>query len=266
MILDPYSVGIVTRYDPLFDDIISRAQAEAFLIPLTFYSYGNDLIKGLRSSGMLDKSDVFHNWGHGTDYSFYQDFKRINWVNPAGTLANYVGSIVHTAAGVHANNSNANYIVTEFNPATGTWNYTQNDASFGGFVHSVGGYLNSIIIGKLNLTDQVRLGSSNVNKINQGVSNSSSAYNFAGNGYTGLHRINATDVIGVKGDDEQLRTATSQAINNAAFRLLRSSTVSSTCVLSYSHFGASCVDEVKAFNVFYKQWLSSIGQPYTHTF
>lgn len=119
-----------TAYTAEYTAILNLATAQGFALPSDpTKTAHNALIVALKSAGLWSEFDLLNIY-YG---DMAQDFARINWVNPvAGALATLVNAPTYTNKRGFNSDGTTSYILTGFNPSTGT-NYTLNDAAAGYF-------------------------------------------------------------------------------------------------------------------------------------
>lgn len=117
-------------YTAEYTAILDLATAQGFALPSDpTKTAHNSFIVALKAAGLWGEFDLINIY-YG---DMAQDFARINWVNPvAGALATLVNAPTYTNKRGFNSDGSTSYILTGFNPSTGT-NYTLNDAACGYF-------------------------------------------------------------------------------------------------------------------------------------
>jgi hypothetical protein len=130
-------VIIVSPYvNSEFQDIVTHAVNNGYTLPAdSILVYGDSLITLAKANGWWSKLDIFMCLASPGS----KQFALIDWVDPGGADdPAEVGTMTWTAgSGMTGGGSTSNYIQTNYAPSTDAVNFSQNSASFGGWVTAV---------------------------------------------------------------------------------------------------------------------------------
>lgn len=220
--------------------VIQRATTEGYTLPDFKTKVAIDLlIKSMKSAGVWTKLDVYYEFSYNN--TGLQNFSKINWRKPSGSLLVTGGTPLFTVNGWEGNGSNG-FLDTMFNPTTAGQIYSQNNASRGTVVYKLGGAGSISTIdssGDTSAGELLRNLSDTTKRINQGNGNTAANIDFTGTGFTLMCRDNSTAVRGIKKAVETSTTATSAANTNFNIHLLRRATTFSTLGISNYFLGST---------------------------
>lgn len=219
----------------------------------------NVLINFLITSGMWAKMDIIFNFAYNNP--LYNDFKRINWKNPSGSLLLVEGGIIQRPYGYEGDGISG-YLNTQFNPAIGTNKYTLNNASRGIVVYKETNSFNAegILDCANNRTYNCMYnGNTPFSKINVSFAPSSSSINFLLKGYKLIARDNSTAFRGTSVNGTQVITDPSVSLRNEPQTILGPIYFGKSGV-SFYHMGESLPTTFyDDFRVAYNSYLATIG-------
>jgi hypothetical protein len=119
-----------------FQDIVTHAINNGYTLPAdSILIYGDSLITRAKANEWWSKLDIFMCLASPGS----KQFALIDWVNPGGADdPAEIGTMTWTAGtGMTGGGSTSNYINTNYNPSSDAVNFSQNSASFGGWVTTV---------------------------------------------------------------------------------------------------------------------------------
>jgi hypothetical protein len=167
---EPATSNSVYAHDADFYAVVTYAVANSIALPsdrnLQLFS---QLVTGLKASGFWTTMDCL--WFMANDSASGQPFGRINWKNPATAYLTPVSSPTWSVNTGYTF-SGANYIDTNFNPATMGVNYTLNNAGRYAFIPARTATNNGIVDGNAVAVNDNAMrisASSTLNTINSGT-------------------------------------------------------------------------------------------------
>lgn len=219
----------------------------------------NILINFLITSGMWEKMDIIFNFAYNNP--LYNDFKRINWKNPNGSLLLVEGGIIQRPYGYEGDGISG-YLNTQFNPTIGINKYTLNNASRGIVVYKETNSGNSdgiLDCANQRVYNSMYNGHTLFNKINTSFSTASSLINFLSKGYKLIVRDNSTAFRGTSVNGTQTVNDASISLRNEPQTILGPSHFGKSGV-SFYHMGESLPTTFyDDFRVAYNSYLATIG-------
>lgn len=250
--------------EPIVNAINRRAALEGFELPPENVKVAIlDMIQSLADKGLWSKFDLFLNFAFNK--LGLQGYRRINWVNPNGDLADLYGGLIDDMYGFEGNGVDA-YIDTNFNPAIGDNKYQLNDA------HRIA-VLFSQPLGTstgVNTIDGASVSASNNNsfnsvsngiRINQGSGSQDIAVPFRGLGFSIINRDSSNTCQFVKQDILTNTTSSSTQVLNANQEIFRRqlSTYGEVGISHYSIGSAFTYQQSQDFRIIYNKFLTDIG-------
>ncbi len=237
--------------------ILDRADLEGFTKPSSLVqSEMNTLILAKKASGIWDKGDVFFNFAYND--ATLQDFSRIDWKNPTGTLGALFGGISYGIQGFVGDGVNGKFD-TGFTPSTDGVNYTLDDASrfmvLGTLQGSGGG---SIDFNSTGFSNTMQFGDTVAHRINQSSGNLNAAANLINDGFKGINRTSSTNVELFNKSTQISRTSTSTSLDAGTQTVLGGFSFTNRIASCYQ-MGASVVSETPQFITDYNTYLTNIG-------
>lgn len=245
-ISNPAAVVYTAAYETDYAAILARAVTLGYTLPSAAQRIKQQTwLKTMKTAGIWAKLDAYWHYHNDTGSN---SFGTINWKNPASFQASMVGSPMYQSnQGVLGDGVGA-YIDKNFNCATNATNYQQDNACRFAWVYSA--TASAVIDGVAGtLSNRMLSSSASSQRINQGGStNLNSAADLSGTGLKQINRTSSTNVELFNGTTQISRTATSQAITNAAQYGLRANTGYGANGLSCEGIGASLVSENPALH------------------
>lgn len=216
-------------YNSYVSNYVSNLSTRGFTAPDSVrLAAMNDWIDSIGST-IMAKIDLFRIIALNND--LLSDASRVNMINPAANLADYVLSPMYQENGIMGNASDA-YVDNNFNPTTHGVNYVLDSASRLIFVEATP-TVNNILDGVASTANNRMLsssGSAAIARINS-TNNLSANGNITGTGLKGICRSSST-VVELHNETTMTSfTQTSVAMPNEDQLLLRSSTSYSNAVI-----------------------------------
>lgn len=223
---EPATSNSVYAHDADFYAVVTYAVANSIALPsarnLQLFS---QLVTGLKAGGFWSTMDCL--WFMANDSASGQPFGRINWRNPSVAYLTPVSSPTWTANTGYTF-SGANYIDTNFNPATMGVNYTLNNAGRYAFIPARTATNNGIVDGNAIAVNDNAMrisASSTLNTINSGTTPLAVAQSTNQAYWQSIMRTSST-VVTLTKDITLPTTATSSLIANSNQWIGRSGTAS----------------------------------------
>ena len=243
---------------PELQAILDRADLEGYTKPSSLVQSEMDtLILAQQASGIWDKEDVFFNFAYND--ATLQDFSRIDWKSPTGTLGTLFGGISYGIQGFAGDGVNGKFD-TGFTPSTDGVNYTLDDASrfmvLGTLQGSGGGGID--FNSAPGFSNTMQFGNSAVHRINQSSGNLNAAANLINDGFKGINRTSSTNVELFNKSTQISRTATSTSLDAGTQTVLGGFSFTDRIASCYQ-MGASVVSETPQFIIDYNIYLVNIG-------
>ena len=121
--------------DADYQAVLDRATALGYQAPQSDQQeLQNTLVTSLKSAGVWDKLDLFYVFASDCD----SDFATLNWKAPSTFQISKVSSPTFTTDVGFSGNGTSYYLDTDYTPSDDGNNYTQDAASFGFFISSLG--------------------------------------------------------------------------------------------------------------------------------
>jgi hypothetical protein len=243
-------------YCPELIAIIARATSSGFTMPsATVLTAMNTLILSLKAQGIWSVMDYIR-LSAFNDIAC-QNFSRINWVNPTGTLATYVNTVPFTVSGFEGNGTSS-YANSGINLSLAT-HYAQNDASRTHVIYKAS-TVGFGIDGTTTLTNRILNNNSNQQRINQSSNSLSANFSYAGTGMMSIIRTSSTNVNCINKATTAARTATSTAPENSIQFEQRTQGIFADGGTSFSMYGASItLIQAANFRTAFNTYLTAIG-------
>lgn len=237
--------------------INTRAITEGFTLPpLSVQHNMGVLINDLKTATLWDKMDCFFN------YAFNQvglgNYSRINWANPAGTMADHFGGLTFTAQGVEGNATDG-YILTNYSPV-GSTRVTQNSFAKGLALYKAS-VINPNIMGTREGGQNITNSSSNVQRVNANTTNADNVRDLSGTGIIATHRTINTQIRVYRNSYKSTTNQVSSATNlNRIITFLRASTGYSDAGIGMGYLASYITDaQFDVLRASYNQYLTGIG-------
>lgn len=208
-----------SAFDSDYQAILDQASTLGYTAPsASQQTLQNTLVTDLKTAGVWDKLDALYVFATDGD----SDYATLNFVAPSSFQATKVNSPTFTANEGFTGNGSSAYLDTNLNASTDTTNYTQNDASFGGYVWD----FQQNVLGSTNNAIAMRRAdaANNNNKIQSGTPTTNPVPSTT-TGLVGLSRPNSTTHYGLdaSGSVDTSGVSTSTSIPNTNFTILRRS-------------------------------------------
>lgn len=188
-----------------------------------------------------------------------QNFARIEWKNPSGSLLTLNGGITFEESGYKGNSVDA-YLGTSFIPSTNGVNYTLNNASRTAVIYQVPTTGNAIDGNNPSGNNPMFVSTTAAHRINGTNNLVGGTVNFTGTGLKSISRDNSTDLRLYNRTTESVRTATSTTNPVTEQFILRSVANYSNSIVSNYLIGASITStETLSIRNDYNTFLSAIG-------
>lgn len=248
------SSNTIFLFDADYKAVLDRGTALSYTLPtLAQQKLQNKLLMDMKADGVWEKLDLFYNFANNGG----RDFARINWKNPSSTVATLFNSITFNSNVGFQGNGVDMYIDTNFQLASAT-NYTQNNASRYLWMNAASG-TNPFDGNSAAASNTIRRASSTAQRINQGVTGISPAFDFTATaGMKSIHRTSSTNITLFNGTVSDTRTVTSATLTATNHFILRSQTTYGAHTISMYAVGASLVSENTNFVNDYQTYLNSI--------
>jgi photosystem II stability/assembly factor-like uncharacterized protein len=200
-----------------YASVINYATTQGYTKPSVAQQVAqNTLVKTLVDAGIWSKLDVFHITTRGSE-----EFSKINWKTPGTANLTETGTVTWSAGtGFTGNGSGSDDYLSSFDPSTGTWNYTQNSATFG--IWATADVDNNRIVACSNTSGNrtLMILSSNSTYRCNSTAATAATFNFDGTGFTAINRSSSSDLQTYKNATNASTTTTSSGVNQT-FTLLR---------------------------------------------
>jgi len=245
----------LTIYEAEYKAILDYATTNSYNLPSTAQRLKqNTLLSSLKTAGVWSKLDTFANFA--TDGS--TQFALIDWKR----LTQYNASTnpIHTTNEGFMGNGTSSYIDTNFNPASGTNNYTLNNASRYVFMYMASGTgpLDGVITAGLN--NMTRTSTSN-HRINSTLGLTGGTFDFtATRGMKSIHRTSSLNVTLFNDNTASTpqRTSLSTSIRSENQFILKSGALHGAHEVSMYAMGADLISENAAFVTAYNNYITSL--------
>jgi len=213
-----------SAYDADYQAVLDRASSLGYTAPSPAQqTLQNTLVEDLKTAGVWSKLDAFYLFATDGD----SDYATLNFVAPSSFQATKTNSPTFTANEGFTGDGVSAYLDTNLNASTDTTNYTQNDASFGGYVWD----FQQNPLGSTSALIALRRPDSanNSNKIQSGTPTTNPVPSTT-TGLVGLSRPNSTTHYGLdaSGSVNTSGVSTSTSLPNANFTILRRSSAYSS--------------------------------------
>lgn len=255
----PYFNAGYTPINNELQQIINRANYEGFTLPSnSILSYCDTLITEMKNDGVWSVGDVYFNFAYN-DINL-SDFARINWKNPYGGLgiATLNGTVTYQVDGFKGNGVDG-YINTRFNPFSGGFNYTLNNA--GRFLIVSQQNTGVLFQGDgiiTNSNNRMTLFGGNAYIINAG--NSGISTNAGGTGLKGIMRYASNNILAINTSVTTTGSTASTSLANSNQLILNSSGNCGDACISNYYMGASLTNtQVQNFRTYYNTFLTNVG-------
>lgn len=184
-----------TEYQTLLD----KGTASGFSLPSSAQQTAqNNLLKSLKTDGILTKLDAFYLFATNGD----SDFATLNWIDPDEFQATKVSSPTFTTNVGFNGNGTSSHVELGVDPTdSDVTKYTRNDASFG--VYSWDDIETSANNYPITQSTRIRIfqrTASTNNRINNASPTSTEDISSAGTGLIGLNRASSTQYRGLSSD------------------------------------------------------------------
>ena len=130
-----YSVNTGVAIDADYQAVLDRSTALGYQAPKADQqALQNTLLKSLKTAGIWDKLDLFYVFASDGD----SDFATLNWKAPSNFRISKVSSPTFTTDTGFSGNGTSSYLDTDYIPTNDATHYSQDAASFGFFISSLG--------------------------------------------------------------------------------------------------------------------------------
>jgi hypothetical protein len=243
-------------YDADYQAILDYATTQGYTLPSEPQRLKqNTLLIALKDAGVWSKLDTFANFAtDGSTQFALIDWKRLVQYNAS------TGPTFTTNEGFMGNGTSS-YIDTNFNPASGTNNYTLNNASRYLFMYMASGTgpLDGVITAGLN--NMTRTSTSN-HRINSALGLTGGTFDFnATRGMKSIHRTSSTNVTLFNDNTASApqRTSLSTSIRSENQFILKSgATLHGAHEVSMYAMGANLISENADFVTAYNTYITSL--------
>jgi|GEM_PF-1516283 len=253
-----HTIYITRGYVPELLAIIDYATTAGYTLPgeLDLRKL-NTLIRNLKSDNIWNRLDLLYIFANSGD----DNFRTLNYKNPASFKGDKLGGLVNTVNGYEGNGTNG-YIKTNFSGSSSGVNYLQNDASricyaYKASTDSSNANL-SVIDGVESFSpNRFSLGNTATHRINQENVNLASPVDMSGTGYRAIQRNIAANLALIKDGALTTYAALSTPRHPSPQTIFRSAVSSwSTIGLSfYAMGGALTLEQHNAFRTHFINYL-----------
>jgi hypothetical protein len=242
-------------YDTDYQAILDYATTQGYTLPSESQRLKqNTLLIALKNAGVWSKLDTFANFAtDGSNQFALIDWKRLVQYNAS------TGPIFTTNEGFTGNGTSS-YIDTNFNPASGTNNYTLNNASRYLYMYMASGTssLDGVITAGFN--NMTRNSTAN-QRINSTLGLTGGNFDFtATRGMKSIHRTSSLNVTLFNDNTASTpqRTSLSTSIRSENQFILKSGALHGAHEVSMYAMGANLVSENAAFVAAYNNYITSL--------
>ena len=213
-----------SAFDADYQAVLDRSTTLGYTAPsVAQQTLQNTLVEDLKTAGVWSKLDAFYLFATDGD----SNYATLNFVAPSSFQATKTNSPTFTANEGFTGDGVSAYLDTNLNASTDTTNYTQDDASFGGYVWD----FEQNPLGSTSALIALRRpdAANNSNKIQSGTPTTNPVPSTT-TGLVGLSRPNSTTFYGLdaSGSVDTSGVATSTSIPNDNFTILRRSSAYSS--------------------------------------